>query len=137
MEKFILLDSIYECVEACENLATACTQSAGKKMGHDCLSEALDCADAGMILIIKLNEEPHTLHRNLFKQYMQYCKECINACEKYNERQALKARVLCKKTLEYCSCYITEHVHVDQYQFLTPSQSRKNYTQRWKPVVTQ
>ncbi|UII31172.1 hypothetical protein LVD17_23040 [Fulvivirga ulvae] len=136
MEKSILLDSIYECVEACENLATACTQSADKKMANNCLSEAIDCADAGMILIIKLNEEPDLLHRNLFRQFVSYCKACINSCEKYNINQALRAVIICRKTLEHCARYVTEHTHVDQYQFASPSQSRKNYTQRWKPVVT-
>ncbi|GAA0189224.1 hypothetical protein GCM10009122_49180 [Fulvivirga kasyanovii] len=137
MEKSILLDTIYECVEACENLATACTHSPDKKIGNNCLSEAIDCADAGMILIIRLNEEPHSLHRNLFKQFVSYCKECINACEKHHINQALRAAITCKKAIQFCSLYVTEHVHVDEYQFATPSQSRKNFTQRWKPVATE
>lgn len=136
MEKSILLESIHQCIEACENLATASTHAVNKKMCNDCLNQAIDCADAGMVLIIKLNEEPEGLHRNLFKQFISYCKECLSACDKYNDPQALRAVLHCRKSMEYCQQYVTEHVHVDQYTFVSPSQSRQSYTERWKHALS-
>lgn len=133
MEKYTLLTSIQECVEACENLATACTH-AEKKMCQDCMTIALDCADAGMILIMKLSAD-HELHRNLVKQFAHYCRECIAACDKYNNDCARGTLQACKTTLEACESYISEHVHADQYYFV-PDTSSRVYTHKWKHLLT-
>ncbi|MBL6448858.1 hypothetical protein JMN32_21275 [Fulvivirga sp. 29W222] len=137
MEKSILLDSIYECVEACENLTTTCAQSSNKTFGKSCLNQALACTDAGMILIIKLNEEPNSLHKNLFIQFIKCCQACINACVGYRIYQTLSVIMKCRKAIEYCSHYIVGQHHTNTYQFTPPSHSLKKYTQLMKSITPQ
>lgn len=121
MKKSTLLKSIDKCISACENLATSCTQSDDYKMCSDCLGKAIDCADAGMILLIKLGEDDGLLHRNLLKQYISYCKACTAACSKYDNYFANSARERCKTSIEACEKFVSQHI--DQYSFIpkTPS----------------
>lgn len=123
MEKHVLLESIEECVEACEALATACTTSPNKhKICGDCLNSAIDCADGGMILIMKLSADDNELHRNLINQFIAYCKACITMCAMHdNNEYAHLALWNCQKSIMSCKAYIEEHLHTDQFYFIPSS----------------
>ncbi|ELR73735.1 hypothetical protein C900_01345 [Fulvivirga imtechensis AK7] len=90
-------------------------------MCKDCLSRAIDCADSGMILIMKLAEDDDQLHRNLVKQYISYCKTCAAVCSKYHNVIAEKAFHECNASIKACEQYVSEHVHCNQYAFIPNS----------------
>ena len=121
MKKSTLLKSINKCVQACENLATMSSHSTDYKMCRDCLGRAIDCADSGMILIMKLAEDENQLHRNLVKQYISYCKTCAAVCSKYDSVIAEEAVRQCKASIQACEEYVSEHIHCSQYAFIPNS----------------
>ena len=116
MEKQLLLESIQQCVDACETLATACSASRKEKIASDCLNEAIDCADGGMILMMKLSAENNELHRNLIKQFVTCCRACINACSRHDHNEyAHRALQKCHETMKACHTYVETHLHTSHY----------------------
>lgn len=134
MEKALILKALTSCIEACENLATASTHNQSKTMYKDCLSAAIDCADTGMMLTLKINKQPEVLHRNLFKQFIDHCKACAQVCGKYNEPQARHALKECKLTIDICHKYIEEFQQVDEYYYLTPTSMQSRYMEKLRQV---
>lgn len=132
MKKEVLLQSIQRCVEACEDLATACTTSSAKlKICGDCLNSAIDCADGGMILIMKLSAEDNELHRNLINQFVKYCKACISSCAMHDANEHVHNAIdNCQKSIAACKRYVDEHIHTDQYYYVPKITSAYAMTQR-------
>lgn len=110
MEKSKLLFTINETVKACENLATV---SSKKCENMDCLGLAIDCADAGMMLIMKLSD--NSVPRTLLKQYTNICQQIIKKCSTSDGTHALNAVQMCETSIKVSNIYLEEELHPDHY----------------------
>ncbi|UII19947.1 hypothetical protein [Fulvivirga ligni] len=110
MEKSKLLFTINETVKACENLATISSKNCENM---DCLGLAIDCADAGMMLIMKLSN--NSVPRTLLKQYTGICQQIIKKCGTAEGAHALQAVQMCKSSITASATYLEEELHPDHY----------------------
>ncbi|UII25034.1 hypothetical protein LVD15_17180 [Fulvivirga maritima] len=117
MEKSELLFTINETVSASETLATL---SSNQCEYMDCLGMAIDCADAGMMLNMKLSE--NKTPRTLIKQFSQICTDLAKKCDKYNGKEVNDTKNVCLKSVKACQLFLEEELHPDHY-FLSPLSS--------------
>ncbi|MBL3655209.1 hypothetical protein [Fulvivirga sediminis] len=117
MEKSELLFTINETVSASEALATL---SSNQCKYMDCLGDTIDCADAGMMLIMKLSD--NKIPRTMIKQFSQICTDLAKKCDKYEGSEVNNTKNLCLKSVSACKLYLEEEIHPDHY-FLSPLSS--------------
>ncbi len=99
-----LIQTLLNCVSACEHCATACLQEEDVKMMANCIRLDRDCADICTQAVRLLQRDSNIAH-----QYLLLCEEicrlCADECGRHDAEHCRKCAEDCRACAEACHAH--------------------------------
>ncbi len=108
MEKYReLINTLTNCIIACENCATSCLEEENVKKMKACIQLDRDCADvcslAGRFLA---RESQNTI--GIIELCADMCAECAKECEKHDHDHCVECAKACRQCEKSCRAYLKQ-----------------------------
>lgn len=102
-----LINALTNCLQACENCATACLEEPNAASMATCIRTARDCADICSSAIRYLaRDSRHSI--SLVGICADICAECAGECDKHDHDQCIECAKACRRCEESCRAYLNQ-----------------------------
>lgn len=100
-----LVESLEDCVAACNNCAASCLNEDDVQMMTECIKLDLDCADTCNLTLKLLARDSH--HKmSIVEICKEICNECAAECQKHNHEHCKQCATACERCAEKCGNYL-------------------------------
>lgn len=100
-----IIQTLSECVIACEMCATASLEEENVKMLSDCIKLDRDCADT-CSLGVQLLARNSGLSESYIGLCIDICSKCAEECEKHDHDHCRRCAEACRKCEKTCKSYL-------------------------------
>ncbi len=102
-----LVESLEDCVAACNNCAASCLAEDSVQEMTDCIKLDLDCADiCHMALKLLARDSGHAI--TVVELCKNICAECAVECEKHEHDHCQQCANACRRCENRCRNYLTK-----------------------------
>ncbi|REL32936.1 four-helix bundle copper-binding protein [Rhodohalobacter sp. SW132] len=107
-----LLESLENCVKACNYCAASCLDEENVQPMTDCIKLDLDCADS-CHLALKLLVRNITPAVSIIEFCKEICAECAAECEKHDHDHCQQCAKACRRCEDQCNKYLDRIANAD------------------------
>lgn len=100
-----IIDSLIDCVRACETCTDACLNEDNVKMVADCIKLNIDCADT-CSLGIRLLSRNSGISESIISMCADICAKCAEECETHDHDHCKKSAEICRNCEDICKTYL-------------------------------
>lgn len=100
-----IIDSLSDCVEACESCATLCLEEDNVKKMTGCIKLDLDCAEI-CALAVKLLSRDSQYAKSIISLCADACAQCAEEGEKHDHQHCKECAEACRNCEEICKTHL-------------------------------
>ena len=108
MENSKLIESLENCVTACNHCASSCLREDNVEAMTGCIALDLDCADICNTTLKLLARNGGNINIRMIEICRDTCAECAEECEKHGHEHCQQCARACRRCEEHCRNYLNQ-----------------------------